>query len=111
LFECFLSTLYGAATADPANLKLTSILLVAIAVLVEKILRVQPDVKQIYLLIQPQGNATADQRLQTKVINSPLFQVLKAQCGGQDTFECFVKKKLTAVSGTISNDDLDMMLH
>jgi thioester reductase-like protein len=34
--------------------------------------------------------------------------VLKAQCGGQDTFECFVKKKLTAVSGTISNDDLGM---
>jgi hypothetical protein len=67
LFECFLSTLYGAATADPAALELISILLVAIAVLVEKILRVQPDVKQIYLLIQPQGNATADQRLQTKV--------------------------------------------
>ncbi len=34
--------------------------------------------------------------------------MLKAQCGGQDTFECFVKKKLTAVSGTISNDDLGM---
>jgi thioester reductase-like protein len=43
-----------------------------------------------------------------QVINSPLFQVLKAQCGGHDTFECFVKKKLTAVSGTISNDDLGM---
>lgn len=73
-------------------------------VMVEKILRVQPDVGQLYLLIQPQKNVTAEDRLKNNVIKSPLFKLLRATHG--DDYETFMNKKLTAVSGTISSDDL-----
>ncbi|KAG0622426.1 hypothetical protein M758_3G096500 [Ceratodon purpureus] len=73
-------------------------------VMVEKILRVQPDVGQLYLLIQPQKNATAEERLKNNVIMSPLFKVLKATHG--ENYEDFMTRKLTAVSGTISSDGL-----
>nr|XP_024380705.1 fatty acyl-CoA reductase 2-like [Physcomitrium patens]PNR50630.1 hypothetical protein PHYPA_009816 [Physcomitrium patens] len=73
-------------------------------VMVEKILRVQPDVGQLYLLIQPQKNVTAEERLKNNVISSPLFSVLKDSFG--DAYEEFMNNKLTAVSGTISADGL-----
>ena len=37
------------------------------AVMVEKILRVQPDVGQLYLVIQPQKGLSADDRLKKNV--------------------------------------------
>lgn len=43
-----------------------------------------------------------------QVLKSPLFAVLRSYHG--DGFENFMKKKLTAVSGTISADDLGLEL-
>ena len=52
-------------------LPLNSLLHTLLTVMVEKILRVQPDVGQLYLLIQPQKNVTAEDRLKNNVIIPP----------------------------------------
>ncbi|KAF3442267.1 hypothetical protein FNV43_RR16183 [Rhamnella rubrinervis] len=71
--------------------------------LVEKVLRVQPNVKKIYLLIRASDNKSASQRMHTEVIGKELFCVLREQL---DTdFDPFISEKVAAISGDVSCED------
>ncbi|CAI7766152.1 unnamed protein product [Closterium sp. NIES-53] len=78
-------------------------------VLVEKILREQPGVGQLYLLIQPTARATAAQRLKQQVLPSPVFSLLRERHG--EGYEAFMAGKLTAVQGNVGEDGLGLAAH
>ncbi|XP_038893773.1 fatty acyl-CoA reductase 3-like [Benincasa hispida] len=73
-------------------------------VMVEKILRVQPNVKKIYLLIRAADEKSATQRLNAEVIEKELFKVLKEKWG--ENFRSMISEKLVAVAGDISDEFL-----
>ncbi|KAL5728780.1 alcohol-forming fatty acyl-CoA reductase [Ranunculus cassubicifolius] len=66
-------------------------------IFVEKVLRVQPDVKQLFLVIRAED---AKQRLHDEVIAKELFKVLKDKYGSN--FNSFISDKVTPVTGDIS---------
>ncbi|XP_040382563.1 fatty acyl-CoA reductase 1-like [Oryza brachyantha] len=75
-------------------------------ILVEKILRVQPDVKKIYLLVRAIDEASAKQRVQSEVTETELFSVVKEKHG--KGFEEFIEEKVVALAGDIIYDDLGL---
>ncbi|KAL5169745.1 Alcohol-forming fatty acyl-CoA reductase [Glycine soja] len=75
-------------------------------VLLEKILRVQPNVKKLYLLLRAEDAKSATHRLHNEIIGKDLFRVLKEKLGAN--FNSFVSKKLTLVPGDISREDLGL---
>ncbi|KAE8798403.1 fatty acyl-CoA reductase 1-like [Hordeum vulgare] len=68
-------------------------------VLVEKILRVQPDVKKVYLLIRASDMESAKFRIQTEVIAREVFQVLREMHGVG--FDNFIEEKICPLAGDI----------
>ncbi|XP_078434232.1 jojoba acyl CoA reductase-related male sterility protein [Wolffia australiana] len=68
-------------------------------VLVEKILRVAPDVGKIYLLIQAKNEEAAVGRLKSEIIDTELFKVLREEHG--EDFQEFVEQKLIPVRGNV----------
>ncbi|KAL6838428.1 hypothetical protein ACP4OV_031673 [Aristida adscensionis] len=72
-------------------------------ILVEKILRVQPDVKRIYLPVRAADAASAKQRVDTEVIGKELFGVLREKHG--KGFQSFVDEKIVAVAGDVVHDN------
>uniref|UniRef100_A0A6N2MNM2 Fatty acyl-CoA reductase n=1 Tax=Salix viminalis TaxID=40686 RepID=A0A6N2MNM2_SALVM len=73
-------------------------------VFVEKILRVQPEVKKLYLLLRAVDTKSAEERLHNEVIGKALFDVLREQHGAN--FLSFISEKLSPVPGDISCVDL-----
>ncbi|KAK9927289.1 hypothetical protein M0R45_024480 [Rubus argutus] len=73
-------------------------------VLVEKILRVQPDVKKLYLLIRASGANSATQRMHNEITGKELFKVLRKECGAN--FDSFISEKVVALSGDVTFEDL-----
>ncbi|XP_011005177.1 PREDICTED: alcohol-forming fatty acyl-CoA reductase-like [Populus euphratica] len=73
-------------------------------IFVEKILRVQPKVKKLYLLLRAVDTKSAEERLHNEVIGMALFDVLREQHGA--SLYSFVYEKLTPVPGDISCVDL-----
>ncbi|KAG8484832.1 hypothetical protein CXB51_021721 [Gossypium anomalum] len=74
------------------------------AVFVEKILRVQPNVKKFYLLLRAADHKSAIHRLHNEIIGKDLFKVLKEKCG--KNFSSFISEKITLIPGDISHEDL-----
>ncbi|KAG6763072.1 hypothetical protein POTOM_033604 [Populus tomentosa] len=72
-------------------------------ILLEKILRVQPKVKKIYLLLRAADAKSASQRLQNEVIGKDLFRILKEKWG--ENLNSIVTKKIVLVPGDISHED------
>ncbi|KAK8683354.1 hypothetical protein V6N13_039416 [Hibiscus sabdariffa] len=80
-------------------------------VFVEKILRLQPKVNKLYLLLRAQDEESALQRLIDEIINTELFKVLRRKWGSE--FNHSVLSKIVAVAGDISFENLgvkDFML-
>ncbi|OEL31192.1 Fatty acyl-CoA reductase 1 [Dichanthelium oligosanthes] len=75
-------------------------------VLVEKILRVQPDVKKLYLLIRAADDQSAKQRVETEVTGREIFQVLKQKHGNR--FEDFIQEKVCPLAGDIMYENLGL---
>ncbi|XP_044974361.1 fatty acyl-CoA reductase 1-like [Hordeum vulgare subsp. vulgare] len=75
-------------------------------VLVEKILRVQPDVKKLFLLIRASDVESAKLRIQNEVIEREIFQVLKEKHGVG--FNNFVKEKIFPLVGDIMDEDFGL---
>ncbi|KAL5131996.1 Fatty acyl-CoA reductase 3 [Glycine soja] len=75
-------------------------------IFVEKILRVQPNVKKLYLLLRARDTESATQRLHTEIIGKDLFRLLKEKLGTR--FNSFVSEKLAVVPGDISQEDLNL---
>ncbi|CAA6659853.1 unnamed protein product [Spirodela intermedia] len=77
-------------------------------VLIEKILRVAPDVGNIYLLIQAKNKEAAMRRLKSEVINSELFRLLREIHG--EGYQAFMEQKLVPVAGNVRQPDLGISL-
>ncbi|PWZ26147.1 Fatty acyl-CoA reductase 1 [Zea mays] len=75
-------------------------------ILVEKILRVQPDVRKIYLLVRAVDEPSAKQRVQQEVIDTELFGLLREKHG--KGFQQFVEAKVVALAGDIVYDGLGL---
>lgn len=75
-------------------------------VLVEKILRVQPDVKKLFLLVRAADDESAKQRVETEVTGKEIFQVLKEKHG--DGFEGFVQEKICPLPGDVMHENLGL---
>ncbi|WVZ77690.1 hypothetical protein U9M48_025530 [Paspalum notatum var. saurae] len=74
--------------------------------LVEKILRVQPDVKRLYLLVRAPDDAAAEQRVLHEVVGKEVFDVLREKHGAD--FHSFIKEKTTALAGDIIHQNLGL---
>ncbi|XP_027347465.1 fatty acyl-CoA reductase 3-like [Abrus precatorius] len=75
-------------------------------IFVEKVLRVQPNVKKLYLLLRARDAESASGRLQNEIIKKELFRLLKENLGAK--FDTFVSEKLTVVPADISQEDLNL---
>ncbi|KAK9126432.1 hypothetical protein Scep_015278 [Stephania cephalantha] len=75
---------------------------------VEKVLRTQPNVKRLFLLLRAADTSLAEQRMQTEVLGKDVFKVLREKYGLRSAFEYFISDKLTAVAGDISLKDLGL---
>ncbi|XP_050204928.1 fatty acyl-CoA reductase 3-like isoform X2 [Mercurialis annua] len=71
---------------------------------VEKILRVQPNVKKLYLLLRAADAISANNRFQNEVIEKELFRVAKAKFGA--SLNSLISKKVTVICGDVSFHDL-----
>ncbi|KAL3335939.1 hypothetical protein AABB24_031922 [Solanum stoloniferum] len=70
-------------------------------ILVEKILRVQPNVKKLYLLIRASDNNSARQRFTNEVVMYGLFNVIREKMG-TIYLSSLVEDKVLPISGDIS---------
>lgn len=75
-------------------------------IFVEKILRVQPNVKKLYLLLRAKDSESATQRFRNEIIGKDLFKLVKENQGSN--FNSFVSEKLTLVPGDISEEGLNL---
>ncbi|CAM8978575.1 unnamed protein product [Rhodiola kirilowii] len=74
-------------------------------VFVEKILRIQPNVKKLYLLIRATNSASATKRLYDEILGKELFTVLREKWGS-DLSSLINEKVVVPVPGDIADEDL-----
>ncbi|KAJ0083662.1 hypothetical protein Patl1_30443 [Pistacia atlantica] len=75
-------------------------------IFLEKILRVQPNVKKLYLLLRAADAKVATHRFHNEVIAKDLFRVLKEKCG--TNLNSIFSEKTTLVPGDISLENLGL---
>lgn len=73
-------------------------------IFMEKILRVQPNVKKLYLLIRAPDAEAALQRFQTEAVAKDLFKLLKEKHG--ENLQKFLTEKVAPVAGDIIFEDM-----
>ncbi|KAK5818465.1 hypothetical protein PVK06_023402 [Gossypium arboreum] len=73
---------------------------------VEKILRVQPNVKKLYLLVRAADHKSAIHRLHHEIVGKDLFRNLKKKCG--TNFSSFISQKITVIPGDLTHQDLGL---
>ncbi|XP_010503103.1 PREDICTED: probable fatty acyl-CoA reductase 4 isoform X2 [Camelina sativa] len=74
-------------------------------VFVEKILRIQPNVKKLFLLLRAADNESAMQRFRSEVLEKDLFRVLRNKLG-DGNLKALVSDKVIPIPGDISVDNL-----
>ncbi|KAK4855016.1 hypothetical protein QYF36_003255 [Acer negundo] len=72
----------------------------------EKILRIQPNIKMLYLLVRARDVHSATQRILSEVVEKELFRIIKGKCGGMRNLHSFISEKVVAVPGEVSCDNL-----
>ncbi|CAL5212261.1 unnamed protein product [Lathyrus oleraceus] len=75
-------------------------------IFVEKILRVQPNVKKVYLLLRAADADSATKRLHNEILKKNLFKLLKENHG--EKFNSFISEKVTVVPGDISQEEFNL---
>ncbi|KAM0897413.1 hypothetical protein ACQ4PT_022584 [Festuca glaucescens] len=75
--------------------------------LLEKILRVQPDVKKIYLLVRAPDAASAEQRIICQVLGKDLFNTLREK-HGLSGFQELIKEKIVSLAGDVGTRDFGL---
>ncbi|XP_041006397.1 fatty acyl-CoA reductase 2, chloroplastic-like isoform X2 [Juglans microcarpa x Juglans regia] len=75
-------------------------------VLIEKILRAVPDVGKIFVLIRAKNKESANERLQSEIINAELFKCLR-QIHGK-SYQDFMLSKLVTVVGDVREHNLGL---
>ncbi|KAF5207251.1 Fatty acyl-coa reductase [Thalictrum thalictroides] len=78
-------------------------------VLIEKILRTEPDVGKIFLLIKAKSKEAAMERLKNEIIDTELFKCLKQIHG--NSFQAFMLSKLVPVVGNVCEQNLGMEIN
>ncbi|KAK9279454.1 hypothetical protein L1049_013133 [Liquidambar formosana] len=73
-------------------------------IFVEKILRIQPNVKKLFLLLRAADTKSATQRLHNEIIGKDLFRVMREKYGAN--LNSLISEKVTPVAGDISCEDL-----
>ncbi|KDP34802.1 hypothetical protein JCGZ_10582 [Jatropha curcas] len=73
-------------------------------VFLEKLLRVQPNVKKLYLLLRAADTSSVNQRFYNEVIGKDLFRVVKEKLGAN--LNSIIAKKIAIVPGDVSYEDL-----
>ncbi|KAM3374248.1 fatty acyl-CoA reductase 3 isoform X1 [Capsicum galapagoense] len=73
-------------------------------IFVEKILRVQPNVKKLYLLLRAQDNNAALQRFNTEALEKDLFKILREKHGAN--LNTFISQRTTIIRGDITFENL-----
>ncbi|CAA2957139.1 Hypothetical predicted protein [Olea europaea subsp. europaea] len=73
-------------------------------IFLEKILRVQPEIKKLFLLIRAVDKRSAEQRLHEEVLNTELFGVLEEKYGAD--LIPFLLSKVIPVCGDVSYENL-----
>ncbi|CAI9262926.1 unnamed protein product [Lactuca saligna] len=73
-------------------------------IFVEKILRVQPNVKKLYLLVRATDIKSALRRFQTEAVEKDLFKVLKEKY--HTNLQNFLSEKVILVPGDITCENL-----
>ncbi|KAK4369486.1 hypothetical protein RND71_013278 [Anisodus tanguticus] len=73
-------------------------------ILVEKILRVQPNVKKLFLLVRASDTKSARKRFNDEVMQTELFSVLREKIGANN-LNSLVEEKVFPVAGDISFED------
>ncbi|XP_015164193.1 probable fatty acyl-CoA reductase 5 isoform X2 [Solanum tuberosum] len=76
--------------------------------LVEKIFRIQPNVKKVYLLIRASDYNSARKRFTNEVMMSELFNSIREKMGSV-YFCSLVEEKVFAISGDISQEDMGII--
>ncbi|KAH0470833.1 hypothetical protein IEQ34_000556 [Dendrobium chrysotoxum] len=71
---------------------------------VDKVLRVQPNVKKLFLLVRAGDAKLATKRMQNEVFAKELFDVLKEKHGKD--FDSFISKKVYSIAGDIIYENL-----
>lgn len=74
-------------------------------IFVEKIIRVEPNFKKLFLLVRASDSKSATQRLHHEIIGKEVFKVLREKMG-PNKFSSFISEKVTAVPGDISTRNL-----
>ncbi|MBL9026442.1 MAG: AMP-binding protein, partial [Myxococcales bacterium] len=64
-----------------------------------------PEVGQIYLLVRPKKDQTAEERFWSQIVTSPNFDPIRETRPGA-AFEAFIREKITPVAGDIVQDRL-----
>nr|CAB3481725.1 unnamed protein product [Digitaria exilis] len=75
-------------------------------ILVEKILRVQPHVHKVYLLVRAIDAPSAKHRIHQEVIGTELFGLLRDKYG--EAFDSFIQEKIVPLAGDITSEDLGL---
>ncbi|VAH70250.1 unnamed protein product [Triticum turgidum subsp. durum] len=75
-------------------------------VLVEKILRVQPGVRKLFLLVRATNDESARHRIQTEVTRREIFQVLREKYG--NGFGDFIQEKVCPLAGDVICEDFGL---
>ncbi|CAL1414086.1 unnamed protein product [Linum trigynum] len=73
-------------------------------IFLEKILRIQPNVKKLYLLLRAANPTSATRRFHDEVVGKEVFRVLKDKWGVN--FQPFISEKVTVVVGDVSCEGL-----
>ncbi|KAF5744862.1 fatty acyl-CoA reductase 3-like [Tripterygium wilfordii] len=74
-------------------------------VLLEKIMRSQPNVKKLYLVLRAENATAATQRLLDEVFSKELFRIVRERWGTEN-FDTFLNEKVIAVVGDVSSNNL-----
>ncbi|TVU51227.1 hypothetical protein EJB05_02637, partial [Eragrostis curvula] len=75
-------------------------------ILLEKILRAQPDVKKVFLLVRAADTSAAEKRVSNEIIENELFATLREKYGSY--FHSFAKEKISTLAGDIIDENLGL---
>ncbi|MED6205249.1 hypothetical protein PIB30_016042 [Stylosanthes scabra] len=75
-------------------------------IFLEKVLRVQPNIKKVFLLLRAADAKSATHRLNNEILGTDLFNLLKEKQGAN--FKSFISGKLSVFPGDICYEDLGL---
>ncbi|XP_057781958.1 fatty acyl-CoA reductase 1-like [Salvia miltiorrhiza] len=76
-------------------------------IFLEKILRLQPNVKKLFLLMRASPKVSVQQRLEEEVVGTELFRVLREECG--EDFDSIISSKVVPISGDVGYENLGIV--